>query len=187
MADDLRTLPPGLPVPEDDGAADALPGARVPDVALPATTGGELSIARAPRPLLVFVFPWAGRPGEPLPDPGWDAIPGARGCTAEACGFGDIHGGLRALGVDVAGLSAQEPERQAEVAARLGLPYPLLSDAEGRLAAAMRLPTFEAGGRTLLRRLTMLVRDGAVERVWYPVFPPDRHAEAVLGELARPG
>jgi peroxiredoxin len=138
-------------------------------------------------PLLVFAFPWAGRPGEPLPAEGWDAIPGARGCTAEACAFGDLHGNLLALGVEVAGLSAQDPERQAEVASRLGLPYPLLSDVDGALARAMGLPTFEAGDRTLLRRLTMLLRDGRVERVWYPVFPPDGHPARVLADLGGPG
>ena len=114
---------------------------------------------------------------------GWDAIPGARGCTAEACGFGDVHADLRALGLEVVGLSAQSPARQAELVERLRLPYPLLSDERLELAAALGLPTFAAGGRTLLRRLTMLLRDGAVERVWYPVFPPDRHAERVLGDL----
>jgi peroxiredoxin len=186
VPDDLRTLPPGLPEPEDDGAAAHLPGAVVPDLALPSTAGGAASLARAEGPLLVFAFPWAGRPGEALPADGWDAIPGARGCTAEACGFGDAHAALRGLGVEVAGLSAQGPERQAEIVARLGLPYPLLSDERGELAAAMGLPTFTAGGRTLLRRLTMLLRSGVVERVWYPVFPPDRHAERVLDDLGAP-
>jgi peroxiredoxin len=183
VPEDLRTLPAGLPEPEDDGAADHLPGSPVPDVALPSTAGGTASLARADAPLLVFAFPWAGRPGEALPAEGWDAIPGARGCTAEACGFGDAHADLRGLGVDVAGLSAQGPERQAEIVARLGLPYPLLSDERGALAAAMALPTFTAGGRSLLRRLTMLLDGGTVRRVWYPVFPPDRHAERVVAAL----
>src|SRR5262245_17020667 len=183
VPDDLRALPPGLPEPEDDGAADHLAGAPVPDVALPSTAGETASLARAPGPLVAFAFPWAGRPGEALPTEGWDAIPGARGCTAEACGFGDAHADLRGLGVEVAGISAQGRARQAEIAARLGLPYPLLSDERGELAAAMRLPTFVAGGRTLLRRLTMLVDGGTVRRVWYPVFPPDRHAERVVADL----
>ena len=183
MTHDLTTLPPDLPAPEDDGAADELPGAAVPDLALPSTGGGAVSLARVPGPALVFAFPWAGRPGEPLPAEGWDAIPGARGCTAEACGFRDVHAELRALGLEVVGVSAQSPARQAELVARLGLPYPLLSDERLELAGALGLPTFEAGGRALLRRLTMLLRDGAVERVWYPVFPPDRHAERVLGDL----
>ena len=142
--------------------------------------------ARMAGPGLVFVFPWAGRPGEALPAEDWDAIPGARGCTAEACGFRDVNAELRALGLDVVGLSVQSPARQEEVTGRLGLPYPLLSDERRELAGAMSLPTFAAGGRILLRRLTILVADGTVERVWYPVFPPDRHAERVLAELWGP-
>lgn len=186
MADDLRTLPDDLPAPADDGAAAHLAGAAVPDLALPSTGGGAVSLARLPGPALVFVFPWAGRPGEALPAGDWDAIPGARGCTAEACGFRDAAAELRALGLDVLGVSAQDPARQAEVAERLALSYPLLSDERGELAGAMGLPAFDAGGRRLLRRLTMLVRGRRVERVWYPVFPPDRHAERVLAQLATP-
>ncbi len=183
MPDDLTRLPPGLPAPEDDGAAGALAGSPVPDLPLPSTGGGTVSLGRAVAPVVVFAFPWAGRPGEPLPAEGWDAIPGARGCTAEACGFRDAHAELRGLGLDVVGLSAQDPARQREIASRLALPYPLLSDERLELARAMGLPTFAAGGRTLLRRLTMLLRDGCVERVWYPVFPPDGHAERVVADL----
>jgi peroxiredoxin len=186
VADDFLALPPGLPRPLDDGAARHLAGATVPDLPLPSTGGDPVSLARAGRALVV-VFPWAARPGEPLPDERWDAIPGARGCTPELCGVRDRRAGLEAAGLAVYGVSAQSPRRLHEVAGRLGLAFPLLSDAEGRLAGAMRLPIFEAGGRRLLRRLTMLVGDGVVERVWYPVFPPDRHAEAVLAELTGPG
>ena len=184
MADDLTALPRDLPAPGDDGAADHLPGSRVAGVELPSTAGGRRPLALGRRPTLVFAFPWAGRPGEALPADDWDAIPGARGCTAEACAFRDLHAELAGLGLDVVGLSAQGPDRQSEIVERLGLPYPLLSDERLELAAAMGLPTFAAAGRTLLRRLTMLVRDGTVERVWYPVFPPDRHAERVMGDLA---
>jgi peroxiredoxin len=183
VPDPLTTLPAGLPVPPDDGAARHLPGAAVPEIALPATGGGRVSLARAARPTVVFAFPWAGRPGEPLPADDWDAIPGARGCTAEACGFRDVHAELRGLGLEVVGLSAQSPARQAEIAERLALPFPLLSDERRELAGAMGLPTLAAGEAVLLRRLTMLLRSGTVERVWYPVFPPDRHAERVLADL----
>jgi peroxiredoxin len=183
VADDLTALPPELPVPEDDGAADDLPGMAVPGLALPSTAGGAAPLAPAGRTVLAFVFPWAGRPGEPLPAEGWDAIPGARGCTAEACAFRELHAELRELGLDVVGVSAQDPERQAEVVERLGLLYPLLSDERLELARAMGLPTFPAGERELLRRLTMLVRDGRIARVWYPVFPPDGHADQVLADL----
>ena len=188
MPDALRTLPPGLPEPEDDGAADHLPGAPVPDVALPSTAGGAVSPARAQGPLLVFAFPWAGRPGEPLPAEGWEAIPGARGCTTEACGFGDAYAALRALGVEVAGVSAQSPERQAEIVARLALPSPLLSDERAELAAAMRLPTFAAGGRTLVQLEAaasggslFVVRDD--ERIAAAVTKPEPTAGLVFFDL----
>lgn len=178
--DDPTRLPEGLPAPQDDGAAAHLPGARVPDLALPATDGTEVSLAHGD--LLVAAFPWAGRPGEDPLDEGWDAIPGARGCTPELCGLRDAHAGLSA--VRVLGLSAQSPERQREIAERLGLPFALVSDEGLALTRSMRLPTFDAGGRTLLRRLTMRVRDGVVARVWYPVFPPDDHAARLAAELA---
>ena len=180
-APDPRALPEGLPAPEDDGAAAHLPGMRVPDVALRSTDGGEVSLARWRRPALVVVFPWAGRPGEAAPAEGWDAIPGARGCTSELCGFRDVAAGFG--GRDLIGLSAQPPERQGEVAQRLALGFQLLSDEGLELAGAMRLPTFDADGRTLLRRLTMLIEDGEVLRVWYPGFPPGAHAEQILSEL----
>lgn len=179
--DDLTILPQGLPEPEDDGAADHLPGATLPDVPLPSTDGGDLSLARLGGDVLLVAFPWAGRPGEPLPAEGWDAIPGARGCTPEVCGFRDARLGLG--GITVVGVSVQSLERLSEVATRLGLGFPLVSDQGGRLSAALGLPMFTAGGRTLLRRLTLLARDGRVERVWYPVFPPDRHAAQVAEEL----
>jgi peroxiredoxin len=187
VPDDLTSRPSGLPAPEDDGAASHLPGATVPDIALASTGGRRVSLATAERPTLVFAFPWAGRPGEPLPADGWDAIPGARGCTAEACGFRDLHAELRGLGLDLVGLSVQDPARQAEIAERLRLRFPLLSDEGGVLAAAMRLPTLAAGDAVLLRRLTMLLRAGVVERIWSPVFPPDRHAERVLADLTSSG
>lgn len=187
VPDDLTALPAGLPAPEDDGAAAHLPGTAVPDIALPSTGGGRASLTHCGRRVLVFAFPWAGRPGEALPAEGWDAIPGARGCTAEACGFRDVHAELHALGLEVVGLSVQSPARQLEVVERLGLAYRLLSDERRELAEAMGLPTFAAGGRVLLRRFTMLVQNGRVERVWYPVFPPDRHAERVLAQLGGPG
>lgn len=115
--------------------------------------------------------------------PHWDLIPGARGCTLQACGFRDWHAEFAAMGVQVLGASTEESAYQREAAERLALPFPLVSDARLRLARAWRLPVFEVAGRVLLRRLTMLLRGGMVERVWYPVFPPDRHATEVLDSL----
>jgi peroxiredoxin len=173
-------LPSGLPVPVDDGAADHLPGRALPALRLPATVGGEVDLGALDGPRTVlYVYPRTGVPGEPLPT-GWDSIPGARGCTPETCSFRDHHADLRAAGAEVLGLSAQTAGEQAEVAGRLGLPFALLADPELRLGAELGLPTFEVDGMVLYRRLTLVVRDGAVEHVFHPVFPPDGHAAEVL-------
>lgn len=179
---DPTQLPADLPVPEDDGAADHLPGGALPELSLPSTAGPDVDLAAASRDrrVLVFCYPRTGRPGVPMPA-GWDDIPGARGCTPEACGFRDLAAEFDRLGVGLYGVSTQHTDDQREAAERLRLPYPLLSDAELRLTKALRLPTLEVEGATLIRRLTLLVRDGVVERVWYPVFPPDTHADEVLG------
>jgi peroxiredoxin len=181
---DPNVLPADLPAPEDDGAADHLPGAPVPPIALPSTGGGEVRLDRAGAPrAVVYAYPRTGRPGEPSLVEDWDLIPGARGCTPESCAFRDHHAELVALGAEVYGLSTQDTAYQRELAERLGLPYPVLSDADLRLTEALGLPTFEAAGETLLKRLTLVLRDGEVEHVFYPVFPPDGHAEEVLAWL----
>jgi peroxiredoxin len=182
-------LPDDLPVPVDDGAAAHLPGMPMPAIELASTGGGTVRVDQVPAGfsrLVLYAYPRTGRPDEPQLD-GWDLIPGARGCTPEACAFRDHAAELAAVGVTVAGVSAQDTAYQAEAAARLHLPYPLLSDSGLRLTAALRLPTFEIAGLTLIRRLTLIVRGGAVEHVFYPVFPPDGHAAEVLAWLrARP-
>jgi peroxiredoxin len=180
---DPETLPADLPEPVDDGAAGHLSGRRLPDVILPATDGALVRLDRAVKRTIVYAYPRTGRPGAPALSPDWDAIPGARGCTPESCAFRDHHGELEALGANVYGLSTQDTAYQREAARRLRLPFPLLSDAELRLARALALPTFEVVGQTLHRRLTFVVREGEIEHVWYPVFPPDRHAEEVVGWL----
>ncbi|HVY96254.1 MAG TPA: peroxiredoxin [Solirubrobacterales bacterium] len=180
-------LPPGLPVPEDDGAADHLPGSTVPSLALPATGGGALDLAELAAGLLVaYVYPRTGRPGEPLPE-GWDDIPGARGCTPQSCSYRDALAGFERLGATVVGVSAQSGAEQAEFAAREHIPFPLLSDPELRLAAALRLPTFAVAGMALYRRLTLIAEAGTVVKAFYPVFPPDRDAAGVLAWLAARG
>jgi peroxiredoxin len=176
------TLPEGLPVPEDDGACAHLPGSRVPSVPLPSTSGQLVDLGRQPGRVVCFCYPRTGRPGEPAPD-GWDLIPGARGCTPEACGFRDLNREFIALGVRVFGLSAQSSEYQRETAERLHLTFELLSDQDLRFTRALRLPTFEAGGMTLIKRLTLLVEEGTIRRVFYPVFPPDAHPRQVLEAL----
>jgi peroxiredoxin len=181
----FHALPPDLPVPVDDGAADHLVGMRFPALALQATTGGEVDLAAAAAgagTLVLYVYPRTGIPGEPPPD-GWDAIPGARGCTPQSCAFRDHHAELRALGADVLGVSAQPSRQQAEFAAREHLPFALLSDPRLQLASALRLPTFEAGGMRLYKRITLIVEHGAIVKGFYPVFPPDRNADDVIAWL----
>jgi peroxiredoxin len=182
---DFHALPPDLPVPLDDGAAEHLSGMRLPAVVLPATTGGAIDLAAAAAQagtLVLYVYPRTGTPGQPSPD-GWDAIPGARGCTPQSCAFRDHHAELRALGAGVLGLSAQPAEEQAAFAAREQLPFALLSDPGLQLADALRLPRFEAAGMRLYKRITLVVHDGAIAKAFYPVFPPDRNVADVLAWL----
>lgn len=177
---DPLKLPHDLPAPQDDGGARHLGGMRVPDISLAATDGSSVDLSRLPGRTIVYAYPRTGRPGVPLPD-GWDAIPGARGCTPQSCGFRDHFQVLEALGVArVYGLSTQDSEYQREVVERLHLPFPLLSDAGLKWQRAARLPSFEVDGMTLLKRLVMVIDDGAIVRVFYPVFPPDRSAEEVV-------
>ena len=183
-------LPPDLPAPQDDGAADHLTGMSLPELALPATNGQAVDLSVLPGRTVVYAYPRSGRPGEPSLVEGWDLIPGARGCTPEACGFRDHHAELRAAGANVFGLSTQDTAYQRELADRLHLPFAILSDAELELTRALRLPTFEVAGQRLLRRLTLVITGGVVEHVFYPVFPPDTHAGEVLawlGEAAPAG
>ena len=176
---DVYTLPPDLPVPEDDGACDHLFGLRLPDLTLDSSHGPtnvrELDV--------LYVYPRAGRPGRPMP-PGWDTIPGARGCTPQSCAFRDRHGELAALGVRVAGLSAQPLDDQLEFAERNAMPFPVIADPELRLAAALDLPTFLVDGVTLYKRVTLVARAGVIAKVFYPVFPPDENAGEVVAWLA---
>lgn len=180
---DLNTLPDNLPAPVDDGAAAHLLGSQAPDIALPATDGRKISLASfrpgVPR-VVVYAYPRTGRPGEAPLVADWDEIPGARGCTPETCGFRDHHAEMLAAGAEVFGLSTQDTAYQRELVERLRLPFAVLSDDGLELTRAWRLPTFNAAGQTLLKRLTLVLRDGRVEHVWYPVFPPDRHAGEVL-------
>jgi peroxiredoxin len=179
--DDIYQLPANLPVPEDDGAAHHLLGMRLPSVELIATSGRRIDVAELGKRgrAVLYVYPRTGRPDEPSP-PGWDQIPGARGCTPQSCGFRDHHAELRALDAEVFGISAQSAEEQREFAERVYLPYELLSDPGLELARALRLPTFEVFASTLFKRLTLVARDGCVEHVFYPVFPPDRNALDVV-------
>lgn len=179
---DPTVLPENLPVPEDDGAADHLPGRLVPPLYLE-TTAGELNLAAVAAGLLVlYVYPRTGRPGVE-PPAGWDETPGARGCTPESCGFRDHGAELSDLGATVVGLSAQTIDDQREAAERLGLPHAVAADPELRLADALDLPTFEFDGRRLYKRLTLVAAEGRIVKVFYPVFPADENAAEVVGWL----
>jgi peroxiredoxin len=176
-----------IPAPADDGGARHLPGSRVPSVSLAATDGSAVDLSALPGVAIVYAYPRTGPPDAANPD-GWDMIPGARGCTPQSCAFRDHFAELKALGAShLFGLSTQDTAYQREAAQRLHLPFALLSDARLELARAMRLPTFEAGGMELLKRLTLVLRDGRVEHVFYPVFPPDRSAADVAAWLSGKG
>jgi peroxiredoxin len=174
-------LPPDLPRPVDDGAADHLMGMPMPQISLRSTAGRmvDLSALTVPR-TVIYCYPMTGVPGKPLPK-GWDMIPGARGCTPQTCNFRDHHQELLQLKADVFGLSTQTTKYQLEMAARLHVPFEILSDAGFKLCEALRLPTFEVNGIRLLKRLTLIVRGGRIEHIFYPVFPPNESADQVLG------
>jgi peroxiredoxin len=182
-AHDPNLLPADLPVPKDDGAARHLAGMKLPSVVLAATDGSQVDLSKLAGRVVVYIYPRTGVPGEPLPD-GWDAIPGARGCTPQSCAFRDHFAELQQLGVRrLFGLSTQDSAYQSEAVERLHLPFPLLSDSGLALARAIDLPTFSAAGMTLLKRMTLVIDDGIISKVFYPVFPPDRNAEEVIAWL----
>ncbi|MEP9378259.1 peroxiredoxin [Aquabacter sp. CN5-332] len=182
---DWTQLPDNLPVPEDDGGADHLPGLELPIVRLQGTHGHVVDLSSLSGRVVVYCYPRTGEPGAPNPD-GWDEIPGARGCTPQSCAFRDHHADLTASGVThVFGLSTQNTDYQREVAERLHLPFPLLSDHTLDFTRAINLPTFEAGGMTLLKRITLIIEDGAIGHVFYPVFPPNQNAADVLSFCQR--
>ena len=182
MNDNFFELPKDLPVPLDDGAAAHLKGMSLVKIALPSTDGATVDLSSLTGLFVIYIYPMTGRPGVPLPV-GWDAIPGARGCTPQSCSFRDHYTELKALGSGVFGLSTQDSEYQREVRDRLHLPFELLSDSSLRLKSALRLPTFHVNGLELYKRLTLIVDRGKIEKVFYPVFPPDKNAEEVLNWL----
>jgi peroxiredoxin len=178
----LSQLPSDLPVPQDDGAADHLVGMALPAISLSATTNTQFSLGKVRGRLVIYCYPMTGQPNVALPD-GWDQIPGARGCTPQSCSFRDHYQALRSLGAEVVGLSVQSTEYQQEMADRLHLPFPVLSDDSYQLQRALHLPTFVAAGMTLLKRITLIVNNGVIEAVHYPIFPSDSDPAWVLDYL----
>jgi len=180
---DPTVLPQGIPAPQDDGAARHLTGRKLPSVVLVATDGSKVDLAKLRGRTVVYIYPRTGVPGQ-SPPAGWDDIPGARGCTPQSCSFRDHFAELKQLGVThLYGLSTQDSEYQREAALRLKLPFPILSDADRALTRALNLPTFEVAGMTLLKRMALVTDDGAITKVFYPVFPPDKNAEEVIAWL----
>jgi peroxiredoxin len=180
---DPTVLPEDLPVPGDDGGARHLTGLALPNLELPATDGSAVNLSRLPGRTIVYLYPRTGRPGQAMPT-GWNAIPGARGCTPQSCSFRDHFNELRALGVaQIYGLSTQDSAYQREAVARLDLPFAILSDADLKFQRALRLPTFAVDGMVLLKRMALVIDNGAITKVFYPVFPPDRNAAEVVAWL----
>ena len=177
--DNVMELPKDLPVPQDDGACRHLTGMQLPSIALPSTRSRTVDLSKLKGTTVVYIYPRTGRPDQELPT-GWNAIPGARGCTPQSCAFRDNYQELKLLGVsELFGLSTQETAYQREAVERLHLPFELLSDDKLKFAQALKLPTFEVDGMRLIKRITLIVRDGGITKVFYPVFPPDQNADEV--------
>jgi peroxiredoxin len=180
---DPTILPADIPAPQDDGGARHLTGMRLPSLPLAATDGSRVDLSKLAGRTVVYIYPRTGVPGQPLPE-GWNQIPGARGCTPQSCGFRDHFSELKRLGVArVFGLSTQDSAYQGEAVERLHLPFPVLSDQNFELARAIKLPTFTTSGMTLLKRMALVIDDGVITKVFYPVFPPDKNAEEVMAWL----
>ncbi|OLB76832.1 MAG: peroxiredoxin [Alphaproteobacteria bacterium 13_2_20CM_2_64_7] len=180
---DPNILPADLPIPQDDGAAGHLTGMRLPSLLLNATEGSQIDLSKLSGRTVIYIYPRTGVPGRPMPE-GWNEIPGARGCTPQSCGFRDHFAELERLGVArVFGLSSQDSAYQREAVERLHLPFAVLSDERLELARAIKLPTFKVAGMTLLKRMALVIDDGIITKVFYPVFPPDKNAEEVIAWL----
>lgn len=178
----LNELPENLPPPIDDGGAKHLAGAKLPSVSLLSTNGSSINVGALRGLTVIYCYPMTGQPNVALPD-NWDMIPGARGCTPQACSYRDHHSDLRVLGAELFALSTQSHEYQKEMATRLHLTFPVLSDEALEFTESLSLPTFQSGTKTLLKRLTLVCRDSEIIHVNYPVFPPDKDVEMVIAFL----
>jgi peroxiredoxin len=179
---DLAKMPNKLPVPMDDGASDHLVGLKLPDISLPSTGGRTINVSTLKNFIVIYCYPMTGRPNVPLPS-GWDEIPGARGCTPQSCSFRDHYKDIQSLGSEVVGLSTQTSDYQKEMVDRLHIPFPVLSDSKLEFKLTLSLPTFEAAGMTLLKRLTIIAKGGLIVGVRYPVFPSDSDPVWVMNFL----
>jgi len=176
-------LPVDLPIPNDDGACDHLMGAKLPNVELLATNGALVNLSKRAKKIVIYCYPMTGSPVVPLPA-GWDEIPGARGCTPQSCSFRDHHVELSALGAEVFGMSTQETSYQREMVERLHLPFSVLSDVKLKFCEALNLPTFQVDGMRLMKRVTMIAKEGVIVGVHYPVFPSTSDPDWVIKQLS---
>ncbi|MDP1678853.1 MAG: peroxiredoxin [Candidatus Nitrotoga sp.] len=181
--DVIFSIPTDLPIPLDDGACEHLENMRIPNVSLWSTDDQEINLFSLPGWNVIFCYPMTGRPGVPIPE-GWVQIPGAAGCTPQTCSYRDNHTELKRNGVGVYGISTQTSEAQKEASNRLGLPYLLLSDADHSFSSALKLPLLEVGGLKLIKRLTLILKDGVIKKCFYPVFPPDKNVVEVIAWLS---
>ncbi|HYN55114.1 MAG TPA: peroxiredoxin [Methylotenera sp.] len=175
-------LPEGLPIPIDDGLAAHLTGMQLPDITLESTNGDLVNLRDIQDRLVIYIYPLTGRPEVPLPE-GWDEIPGARGCTPQACDFRNHYQQLQQLNATVIGLSSQTTDYQLELKKRLHLPFDLLSDPDFQLKAALNLPVFQVEEQVLYKRLTLIAEHNVIKKVFYPVFPPNQNATQVIDWL----
>ena len=178
----INQLPPDLPVPQDDGSTNHLKGMKLPNVSLIATNGKTINLGDIKGKLVIYCYPMTGQPNVALPD-GWDQIPGARGCTPQSCSFRDHYQELQALGAELVGLSVQTTEYQKEMADRLHLPFPVVSDVNYQFQKALNMPTFATSGMILLKRVTLIANHGVIEAVHYPIFPSDSDPAWVIDYL----
>lgn len=177
-----QQLPDNLPIPSDDGSTDHLRGMKLPNVLLKATNGEFINIAKIKGSVVIYCYPMTGRPNVDLPE-GWNEIPGARGCTPQSCSYRDHYQELQALGAEVIGLSVQTTEYQKEMVDRLHLPFLVFSDINYEFQKALNMPTFLAQGMTLLKRVTLIAKDGVIEAVHYPIYPSDSDPAWVIDYL----
>jgi peroxiredoxin len=180
----LTKLPKDLPIPVEDSACNHLLGKSLPSIALCSTQGAFVDLSAIAGHVVIYCYPMTGKPGTPLPD-GWDAIPGARGCTPQSCAFRDHYQELDELRAQVFGLSTQSSEDQMEARMRLHLPFELLSDCGLSFASRLQLPLFQIEGKSLIKRVTLIAEDGKIVKVFYPVFPPDRNVDEVIDWLKK--
>ena len=181
--DVIFSIPSDLPIPLDDGACDHLQNAWMPNVSLWSTDDKEINLSDLLGWNVIFCYPMTGRPGLAIPE-GWVQIPGAAGCTPQVCSYREKHKELSTNRVGIYGISTQTPEVQKEASTRLGLPYPLLSDADHSFSAALKLPMLEVNGLKLIKRLTLIIKDGVILKCFYPVFPPDENVIEVMEWLS---